>query len=83
LQFLCQFRPVFFIRLRDYSKSVNVAPFIVNYSGALFREFPGPWQVNSGDALLLFFVSFILVQQAFALYSGSHIFKLCVSAGAC
>jgi len=45
LQFLCQFRPVFFLRLRDYSKSVNVAPFLVNYSGALFREFPGPWQV--------------------------------------
>ncbi len=31
--------------VRDYSKSVSVAPFIVNYSGALFREYPGPWQV--------------------------------------
>lgn len=44
-RFLSSFRPVFFLRPRDYSKSVSVAPFIVNYSGALFREFPGPWQV--------------------------------------
>ncbi len=45
-QFLCRFRPVFYLRPRDYSKSVPVPPFIVNYSGALFREYPGPWQVG-------------------------------------
>ena len=22
-----------------------MAPFLINYSGALFREYPGPWQV--------------------------------------
>ncbi|KXZ56733.1 hypothetical protein GPECTOR_1g660 [Gonium pectorale] len=44
-QFLSKFRPVYYLRPRDYSKSVPVPPFIVNYSGALFREFPGPWQV--------------------------------------
>ncbi|PNH12421.1 hypothetical protein TSOC_000679 [Tetrabaena socialis] len=44
-QFLARFRPVFFLRTRDYSKSVPVPPFIVNYSGAMFREYPGPWQV--------------------------------------
>jgi len=43
--FLSGFKPVFYLRPRDYSKSVNVSPFIINYSGALFREYPGPWQV--------------------------------------
>lgn len=44
-RFLSFFKPVFFLRTRDYSKSVPVSPYIVNYSGALLREYPGPWQV--------------------------------------
>ncbi len=49
-RFLSTFRAAFFVRVRDYSKSVAVAPFIVNYSGALFREYPGPWQVSAPGA---------------------------------
>jgi len=44
-RFLCRFTPAFYIRPRDYSKTVPTPPFLINYSGALFRSYPGPWQV--------------------------------------
>lgn len=43
-RFLSQFLPVYFLRTRTYSKSVAKPPFVVNYQGALFRCYPGPWQ---------------------------------------
>jgi hypothetical protein len=43
--FLARFLPAFYIRPRDYAASIPAPPYIVNYSGALFREYPGPWQV--------------------------------------
>ncbi|MCO5599707.1 hypothetical protein L7F22_053812 [Adiantum nelumboides] len=50
-RFLSQFLPVFYIRTRDYSKTIAAPPFVVDYTGALFRMLPGPWQVmlKQGD----------------------------------
>ena len=44
-RFLSRFKSALFLRQRSYSKTVNVAPFLLNYDGATFREYPGPWQV--------------------------------------
>ena len=49
-RFLCGFTPAFYIRQRDYSKSVSVSPFIINYSGCIFREYPGPWQARAAPS---------------------------------
>eukprot|EP00983_Pelagomonas_calceolata_P022020 691236-Pelagomonas_calceolata.AAC.2 len=85
-QFLCQFRPVFFLRLRDYSKSVNVAPFLVNYSGALFREFPGPWQKGTSKIEFNCIIGskHDLIRLLQSLHSSMHpsLFPLCCGVGA-
>lgn len=47
-RFLSKFKPVYYIRQRDYSKSVNVAPFLINYSGALLRQYPGELRPRQG-----------------------------------
>uniref|UniRef100_A0A0R0IYH4 DUF1995 domain-containing protein n=1 Tax=Glycine max TaxID=3847 RepID=A0A0R0IYH4_SOYBN len=59
-KYVCRFRPsglpsqrfavplsfsIHSIRIREYSKTVAIAPYIVNYNGAVFCQYPGPWQV--------------------------------------
>ena len=48
-EFLSTFKPVYFIRQRDYSKTISESPYLVNYSGAIYRQYPGPWQVLLED----------------------------------
>jgi len=52
-RFLSRVKPVYYLRTRAYSRTINVSPFVVNYSGAVFREYPAPWQVmvkqNTGE----------------------------------
>jgi hypothetical protein len=52
-RFLSQIKPVYYLRTRAYSRTINVSPFVINYSGAVFREYPAPWQVmvkqNTGE----------------------------------
>ena len=44
---------MYYLRTRAYSRTINVSPFVINYSGAIFREYPAPWQVmvkqNTGE----------------------------------
>jgi hypothetical protein len=42
--FLCQVKPVYYIRPRSYSLSLSVPPFLVAYSGVLYRRYPEPFQ---------------------------------------
>ena len=44
-RFLSNIKPVYYLRTRAYSRTINVSPFVINYSGAIFREYPAPWQV--------------------------------------
>lgn len=38
--------PIYYLRTRSYSRSVPQPPYVVNYSGALYRVFPGDYQVS-------------------------------------
>jgi hypothetical protein len=43
-RFLSRVKPVYYLRTRQYSRSVSRAPFIVSYQGCLFRTYPGDYQ---------------------------------------
>lgn len=44
-RFLSKVLPVYYLRTRTYSRSLPRPPYLVNYSGALFKVHPGPYQV--------------------------------------
>ena len=37
--------PVYHVLPRSYTRTLSRPPFLINYSGCLFRTFPGKWQV--------------------------------------
>jgi len=43
-RFLSRVKPVYYLRTRQYSRSVSQPPFIVNFQGAIFRSYPGHFQ---------------------------------------
>jgi Domain of unknown function (DUF1995) len=44
-RFLSRVLPVYYLRTRTYSRTLLQPPYLVNYSGALYRVYPGPYQV--------------------------------------
>lgn len=44
-RFLSKVLPVYYLRTRTYSRSVSRPPYVVNFSGALYKVYPGPYQV--------------------------------------
>ena len=50
-RFLSRVRPCYYLRTRQYSRSTAAPPFVVNYQGALFRQYPGEYQtlLDIGD----------------------------------
>lgn len=49
-RFLSKIRPTFVMRSRSFATSLRKPPFIVNYSGLLYRSYPEPYQsiLNTG-----------------------------------
>jgi len=43
-RFLSRVKPVYYLRTRQYSRSVSAPPFIVNFQGCIFRSYPGHYQ---------------------------------------
>jgi hypothetical protein len=43
-RFLSLVKPVYYLRTRQYSRSISQPPFILNYQGCLFRSYPGHFQ---------------------------------------
>ena len=43
-RFLSRIKPVYYLRTRQYSRSVSTPPFVLNYQGCLFRAYPGHYQ---------------------------------------
>eukprot|EP01041_Mallomonas_annulata_P003916 gene3916-7810_t len=50
-RFLSAIRPAYLMRSRSFATSLRRPPFIVNYSGLLFRSYPEPFQciLNTGE----------------------------------
>ncbi len=50
-RFLCQIKPSYLLRSRSFATSLRKPPFIVNYSGVLYRAYPEPFQciLNIGN----------------------------------
>jgi hypothetical protein len=43
-RFLSHIKPVYYLRTRQYSRSISTPPFVLNYQGCLFRSYPGQYQ---------------------------------------
>mmetsp|Transcript_35383 Transcript_35383/g.72289 ORF Transcript_35383/g.72289 Transcript_35383/m.72289 type:complete len:391 (+) Transcript_35383:173-1345(+) len=43
-RFLSRVKPVYYLRTRQYSRSVSQPPFIINFQGCIFRSYPGHFQ---------------------------------------
>lgn len=43
-RFLSRVKPVYYLRTRQYSRSVPSPPFVLNYQGCIFRSYPGHYQ---------------------------------------
>jgi len=44
-RFLSRVFPAYYLRTRSYSRNVPRPPYLVNFSGALYKAYPGKWQV--------------------------------------
>jgi hypothetical protein len=43
-KWLCKALPVYHVRPTPYTRTLSSPPFLINFSGAIFRTWPGKWQ---------------------------------------
>lgn len=51
-RFLSGIKPVYYLKSRSFATSLRRPPFIINYTGVLFRAYPGPYKsfLDTGNA---------------------------------
>ena len=69
-RFLSKIRPAFILKPSTFATTIKQPPFVVNYSGQLFRAYPEEYQIilNTGNGksrMVILFNNYIIIDKFF------------------